>query len=256
MRTCSGYKKYRLLDYDDNLAQRAAIRESFELKVLNQAVSVPFCIEHGIDRHFVTSAQKQGPTMMNALLSLLIVFAVCVNSLYAFRNVANLHPNRWLSTALSSSVVSQDGAETVGLDIPLGDGFQVIKCQFRPIFEKSEFFTVTYGVPFGLNVDKPAKGFPAPVVTKDSKEANGEKKGDVLRATTCWSQGFSAAGATSDIAMFAGNIKWRKSLFDTTGAPWDETVKALVSNTAERSKEVTLVFERQVDGDAAEEASA
>ena len=40
------------------------------------------------------------------------------------------------------------------------------------------------------------------------------------RATTCWSQGFSAAGVTSDIAMFAGNIKYRKSIYDTTGQPW------------------------------------
>jgi hypothetical protein len=37
------------------------------------------------------------------------------------------------------------------------------------------------------------------------------------RATTCWSQGFNAAGVTSDIAMFAGNIKYRKSIYDTTG---------------------------------------
>lgn len=73
-------------------------------------------------------------------------------------------------------------------------------------------------------------------------------KGDVLRATTSWSQGFSAAGATSDIMMFAGNIKWRKSIFDTAGAPWQQTVDALLSNTAERSETVTLVFERELSG--------
>lgn len=69
----------------------------------------------------------------------------------------------------------------------------------------------------GLNIDKPPKNFPCPIVTKDDKDADGVKEGDLLRATTCWSQGFQAAGVTSDIAMFAGNIKWRKSLFDATG---------------------------------------
>ena len=68
--------------------------------------------------------------------------------------------------------------------------------------------------------------------------------------------------------MFAGNVKWRKSIFDTTGAPWQnvtnkhpsglvrsrfyndfidlKVVDALLSNTSERSKTVTLVFEREV----------
>ena len=40
--------------------------------------------------------------------------------------------------------------------------------------------------------------------------------------SSCRSQGFNAAGATSDIMMFAGNVKWRRSVFDTTGAPWQQ----------------------------------
>jgi hypothetical protein len=106
---------------------------------------------------------------------------------------------------------------SVKVNIPLGDGYQVAALDFFPLFESSEFFTVTYNVPFGLNVEKPPKGFPAPIVTKSSPKEGGEVKGDVLRATTCWSQGFNAAGATSDILSFAGNIKWRKSVFDVTG---------------------------------------
>lgn len=49
--------------------------------------------------------------------------------------------------------------------------------------------------------------------------------------------------------MFAGNVKWRKSIFDATGAPWQQTIDALVSNTKERSDEVTLVFERELAAD-------
>ena len=67
---------------------------------------------------------------------------------------------------------------------------------------------IQYDVPFDLGVDKPTKEFPCPVVKKEGK--GGEKIGDVLRAATCWSQGFNAAGVTSDIMAFAGTVKWRK----------------------------------------------
>ena len=74
------------------------------------------------------------------------------------------------------------------LDISLGEGYKDINVKFLPVFEQSTIFSVTYEVPFGLNIDKPPKGFPCPMVTKDGTQ--GEKKGDILRATTCWSQGF------------------------------------------------------------------
>jgi hypothetical protein len=130
------------------------------------------------------------------------------------------------------------------IEVPLGEGFKPVSINVRPLFAKSTFFVTTYDVPFSLNIERPPKGFPAPIVSKDGK--GGEIVGDVLRATTCWSQGFEAAGVTSDIQMFAGNVKWRKSIFDTTSAPWEEVVNALKSNTAERSKTVTLIFEREV----------
>jgi len=49
--------------------------------------------------------------------------------------------------------------------------------------------------------------------------------------------------------LHIGNIKWRKSVFDATGAPWTQVVDAFLSNTSERSKTVTLVFEREVEGE-------
>lgn len=158
--------------------------------------------------------------------------------------------SRFAATRLHAAAAAAKNNKIYNIQIGLGEGYQPVSIQMRPIFQNSYFFTVVYDIPFGLNVDKPPKNFPCPIVTKDSKDENGEKEGDILRATTCWSQGFSAAGATSDIAMFAGNIKWRKSLFDTTGAPWQETLNALISNTAERSETVTLVFERELaDGE-------
>ena len=83
-----------------------------------------------------------------------------------------------------------------------------------------------------------------PTVTKDGK--GGEKVNDILRCTTCWVQGMQGSGAGSDIMNFAGMVKWQKSLFDCTGAPWSQIVDALVSNTPDRGDTVTLVFEREL----------
>jgi hypothetical protein len=134
----------------------------------------------------------------------------------------------------------------VVIELPLGDGYEPVKLQFKPIFARSKFFVTTYDVPFSLNVGPAPKGFPAPVVKKAGK-AGAEEPGDALRACTSWSQGFAAAGITSDIFSFAGNVKVRKSVFDCTMAPWDAVVTALTSNTAERTDSVTLIFERELE---------
>eukprot|EP00596_Hydrurales_sp_CCMP1899_P009130 CAMPEP_0119037810 /NCGR_PEP_ID=MMETSP1177-20130426/6322_1 /TAXON_ID=2985 /ORGANISM="Ochromonas sp, Strain CCMP1899" /LENGTH=169 /DNA_ID=CAMNT_0006999519 /DNA_START=122 /DNA_END=631 /DNA_ORIENTATION=- len=154
----------------------------------------------------------------------------------------------------SLQAAEQQDERVFRVEVPMGEGYQNVLTNFRPIFEKSTIFVTTYEIPFSLNVEKPPSGFPAPIVKKGGK--GGEIPGDVLRATTCWSQGFNAAGVTSDIAMFAGNIKYRKSIYDTTGAPWEEIVNALLSNTVERSTTVTLVFERELPYDDEEEEVA
>ena len=84
----------------------------------------------------------------------------------------------------------------IQVNVPLGEGFQELKCFFKPLFRKSKFIIVTHTVPFSLNIEKPTKnGFPAPLVLKDGVlGVDGEQEGDFLRGTTCWSQGFSAAG--------------------------------------------------------------
>ena len=49
-------------------------------------------------------------------------------------------------------------------------------------------------------------------------------------------------------------LDWNlRSFFSFLGAPWDEIVNALLSNTEERSKTVTLVFERELPDDDEEE---
>ena len=111
--------------------------------------------------------------------------------------------NERKSSLLSITNSIQMNAQETTIQIPLGDGFKSVECKFRPLFSNSMFFVTDYSVPFDINIEKPAKGgIPAPIVTKAGP--GGEQPGDVLRALTCWSQGFSAAGVTSDIAMFAG----------------------------------------------------
>lgn len=67
--------------------------------------------------------------------------------------------------------------KAVQVEVALGDGYKSVSCEFFPIFYNSTFFTVTYPIPFGLNIEKPPKGFPAPIVTKDSGIDGGEMKG-------------------------------------------------------------------------------
>lgn len=137
-------------------------------------------------------------------------------------------------------------SESKKVSVLLGPNNTPTDFNIRPIFEKSTIFVKKYRLPFNLNIEKPPQGFPAPVVNKDSAAPDGERVGDVLRATTAWAQNFNNGGAFNDITSFAGSIKWRNCVFDTTFAPWDDIIKALVSNNG-KSDEVTLVFERPLE---------
>jgi hypothetical protein len=198
-------------------------------------------------------------SMIVSILGLLALLATTSAFIPSMRSKAILLGQPSQHRSVSSLSMAQDQVgKIVEIDVPMngmdGESLMPIPIRLRPIFANSVFLTVVYDVPFGLNVDKPPKNFPCPFVTKDGK--GGEKVGDVLRATSCWSQGFNAAGATSDIMSFAGNVKWRRSVFDTTGAPWEQVVQALTSNTNERCSQVSLVFEREVEGDPVDEEAA
>ena len=127
---------------------------------------------------------------------LLLIMMMCMSISFSLIQTPLRH------SRLISLNMKNNNVQEVILDVPLGYGFKNLECKFKPIFSNSKFIIASYDVPFDINIDKPPKGFPAPVVTKDGK--GGEMEGDALRAVTCWSQGFSAAGVTSDIAMFAG----------------------------------------------------
>jgi hypothetical protein len=179
-------------------------------------------------------------------MNLLIAAYVIANWALCSAFVPSLRSN----SALTRHMCKADGGETqtekiFAIDFPLGDGYEDFELEIKPLFENSFVYIIEYPVPFKLNVEPDARVKTVPIVTKAG--AGGEEVGDVLRACTAWSQGMQAAGLTSDIMQFAGNVKWRKSVFQTAGSPWAETVAALQSNTAERSSTVALLFEREID---------
>jgi len=158
----------------------------------------------------------------SSLLFLLLVISIFISISYSYRYIpsSSLRYKSTHSTKLNA-IYENNGNDAKVIMVPLGDGYKDIEYKLKPLFTKSQFIVLEYQVPFDLGVDKPTKEFPWPVVKKEGK--GGEVVGDVLRATTCWSQGFNAAGATSDIMAFAGTVKWRKGVFDTTGSSWQNT---------------------------------
>jgi hypothetical protein len=100
---------------------------------------------------------------------------------------------------------------------------------------------VRYQVPFDLNVE-PRKNLA--VCTLAGK--GGERPGDILRYTSQFTLGLPRqVGLGATAAAFAGGLQWQCSLFDVMkAAKWEQVVLALTSNTAERTDEVLLIFER------------
>ena len=103
---------------------------------------------------------------MNRILPVIIVF-YCMFVCYHHAFISKIGFPRLLKASKLSMI------SDYSVSIPLGEGYKTVECKFLPLFEKSEFLVVTYQVPFSLNIEKPPKGFPAPIVNKDGK--GGEK---------------------------------------------------------------------------------
>ena len=116
--------------------------------------------------------------------------------------------------------------------------------KIQPILGSSELIEVRYQVPFGLNVE-PQKGLA--VCTQDG--TGGEKVGDILRYSSAWTMGLPRGdGIMTTAASFSGGIGWQCNLFDVAkAASWEQVVEALVSNTQQRTDEVLLIFERNIE---------
>ena len=141
--------------------------------------------------------------MMEAVMFMSIVLFIFIQNIHSYRFINSITKStrskslvvtsnsavsltmKQLNLLYAKSINIDDDDEEDGLrntkavqvEVALGDGYKSVSCEFFPIFYNSTFFTVTYPIPFGLNIEKPPKGFPAPIVTKDSGIDGGEMKG-------------------------------------------------------------------------------
>lgn len=174
--------------------------------------------------------------------------AFLLASLASYQGIQSFAPTHNLAflsqSTLSSTQLKQsaDDAFEITVNMPPSDSGLQAKMKMKPLMDvPSEIIEVRYKLPFGLDV---APQNNLAVCTKDG--AGGERVGDILRYTSCWSLGFPQGdGLVSSAASFAGGVSWQCSLFDVMkAAQWGEVVEALTSNVDSRTDEVLLIFER------------
>jgi len=152
---------------------------------------------------------------------------------------------RTITQSLSTGVLKMSSTSSpfeLTIQIPPSNSGLNAEMKIQPILDvPSEIIEVRYKLPFGLDV---APKDNLAICTKDGP--GGEKVGDVLRYTSCWSLGLpQGEGLVSTAASFAGGVSWQCSLFDVMKASqWGEVVEALTSNVDSRTDEVVLLFER------------
>jgi hypothetical protein len=124
-----------------------------------------------------------------SLVSLIFLF-VCFSFSFAYSKY-NIGVGKRLRLVPSIAMAAEGESPAVrkvfNVQIPLGEGYKPVVTKFRPLFENSQLFITSYPVPFSLNVEPSKDSFKLPIVTKDG--SRGEKIGDILRATTCWTKG-------------------------------------------------------------------
>jgi hypothetical protein len=74
---------------------------------------------------------------------------------YSF-NMVGQRSSRLLQ--MSTKKNSNQDERVFRVEIPLGEGYQSVITNFRPIFAKSTIFVTTYDIPFSLNVEKAPQG--------------------------------------------------------------------------------------------------
>jgi hypothetical protein len=82
------------------------------------------------------------------------VIFICTISIDAYA----LNNMRRMRTPTSLQAKEESDERIFRVEIPMGEGYQSVITNFRPIFAKSTIFVTTYEIPFNLNVDKPPAG--------------------------------------------------------------------------------------------------
>jgi hypothetical protein len=157
----------------------------------------------------------------------------------------SMPPSQSSRSTTSTGSSSKDTFQLV-IDVPPSNSDVQVSMNIESILSvPSELIVVRYKVPFGLNIE-PRKNFA--IVTANGP--GGEQVGDVLRYTSHWTMGLPRGdGIGTTFASFAGGLKWQCSMFNVMSVKqWEQVIQALVSNTADRTDEVVLIFERPLNG--------
>lgn len=98
--------------------------------------------------------------MMSSSASVLICLVALIASIatveaFSVRSIANRASR---SLQMSTKKSSNQDERVFRVEIPLGEGYQSVITNFRPIFAKSTIFVTTYDIPFSLNVEKAPAG--------------------------------------------------------------------------------------------------
>jgi hypothetical protein len=93
------------------------------------------------------------------MLVIAVVF-ICSISIDAFA-FNNMRSMRTPTRSLQAEKKEQQDERVFRVEVPMGEGYQNVLTNFRPIFEKSTIFVTTYEIPFSLNVEKPPPGINA-----------------------------------------------------------------------------------------------
>jgi hypothetical protein len=191
--------------------------------------------------------------MMTMLVLWLLATFLCVPRAQSFQGPdafvasSSRFSPRSASTALYSTPPGpKTHAFQVSIDLPPSNSEMQVTMGLDPILSvPSELIVVRYRVPFGLNVE-PKRQFA--LVT--AAGPGGEQPGDVLRYTSQWTLGLPKGdGLGTTFASFAGGLSWQCSMFNVMSAvKWEQVLEVLLSNTAQRTDEVVLIFERPLNG--------
>ena len=95
----------------------------------------------------------------SSVVLVLVVVAIIASYVsveaYSVRSIAR---SATRSLQMSTKKTSNQDERVFRVEIPLGEGYQSVITNFRPIFAKSTIFVTTYDIPFSLNVEKAPPG--------------------------------------------------------------------------------------------------
>ena len=168
-----------------------------------------------------------------------------------------------------SSEVRATALDRFRLSVDLGEGDGSVQLEFQPYFSSSQFLTSRYPVPFTLEAE------PTGGVIKVTDTGEGLIEGDVLRAFSTlevrldsasgerkYIEGGLRGAAVDEVERkrswrrrnpARGLLRWinpetkpERCLFVFEGQPYQQVVDALVANSADKTGEIVMVFERPV----------